>query len=1199
MHEWLRSVSCPRRSRFLRSPCPSLCLALSLSIVFSVGIGLAQGSNQKTTQDSTQTPVQQSAQKPAEIPAQESAGKPGQKSTQESAQKSARDSSRVEEEIPFDISADNLRGKAGTQEDFLLLEGNVRIVHGTTVATGATGIYFRNSRTATLGGGVKIVDGETVMNARRATYSLGTRVATLQENVNIKNGDVIVTGATAEFRRRDNVAVISGNVTMVDSTRKIDADRIVYHRDTELVEATGNVVAFDRPNDATVTGGEALYNRNTKVAVVTSSPKLVSSDKKGTQTVVVGEEMEFLMEKNIFKARGTVHINREEMEATCQLAEFFRDENRAALSGHPRAWDKEGEILGDSLELYTDGDQIRTVKVFKDAQVFYRAPEGQEAETSLVRGDSIRIMLDKEEVREVFVYGHAHSEYYSAAGRKPTTNIAHGQTLHLEVRDRKPYKATFDGETFGKYYFSTASGDSFKQEEVEYSSKRIEFFINEHLINLTGQAELKYKNLRLAAEQVEFNSEKQTLQATGEPILWESEQKVIGERMTYSLQSARGTIFHGDTRFQKGFYTGDQIRKVGDKILNVRVGNYTTCDLKEPHYHFTSNRMKVYINDKVIAKPLILYVRKIPILALPFYVFPIKPGRHSGLLIPQVEFGINSNRGRFIRNAGYYWAINDYADATAWVDYFEMEPRWIAYLESRYQIRYKLSGYINTSYSRNDAIGKSQWDLRGSHLQKLGEGLDLAMEGDFVSDKSYRLERGLGRDFEERVNRILRSTMSLTKRWASAQLTSAYDRTDYMNTDPTNGIDELKRWELRPRVSLTLQSKAIGRASRGGKDKGWLPWLSSTYLSASSVLVSESKTYESHDDEYTGMSTRLNLRDARKLFGVLNISPGFSYTENWYDKDLLGNKYERSGVWSASIAGSATLYRAFMLNLGPLNGIRHSLSPSLQFSYQPDFPQYSYVDEYGVRRNRFPSFGSISTSWSKSEFLSLAFYNRVQAKLKWKDKVIKLDDLLDFSISTSYDFLYKERHSPQGLSDINTSVRFKPTNNLSSELFLTHDPVTRRMTSMSLVSYLSFQTGGKVSRQAQPQGTSPGEQALQEESKTGGVDEDTQEESVSLPPLQGALTFSYNRGEDRASANYWVDGNAGFYLSPNWRVQYSAHYDLKQKEVVSQTFSLYRDLHCWEASFIRRFSGQSWEYYFKINIKAHKEIYIERGTAIQ
>jgi len=229
----------------------------------------------------------------------------------------------------------------------------------------------------------------------------------------------------------------------------------------------------------------------------------------------------------------------------------------------------------------------------------------------------------------------------------------------------------------------------------------------------------------------------------------------------------------------------------------------------------------------------------------------------------------------------------------------------------------------------------------------------------------------------------------------------------------------------------------------------------------------------------------------------------------------------------------------------------------------------------------------------------LSFYNRVQAKLKWKDKVIKLDDLLDFNISTSYDFLYKQRHLPQGFSDINTSVRLKPANNLSSELFLTHNPVTRRMTSLNFVSYLSFQTGKRAAQTAESQPAAPGGQILEEESARASVDVGTQEQEISLPPLQGSLTFRYSRGEDRSSASYWVDGGTSFNLTPNWRVEYSAHYDLKLKEVISQTFSLYRDLHCWEAVFIRRFSGERWEYYFKINIKAHKEIYLERGTAVR
>jgi lipopolysaccharide assembly outer membrane protein LptD (OstA) len=1106
---------------------------------------------------------------------------------------------KEEEEIPIDISADNLKGRAGTEGDFLVLEGNVRIVHGSTVATGATGIYFRNSRKATLGGGVEIVDGETFMSAERASYSLETEVASLQEKVLIRNNDLVLTGSSAEFRRKENVAVLTGNVTMIDSTSQIQADRIVYDRDSEMVKAQGKVVAFDSEHEATVTGGHAIYNRDSKVAVITSAPELVSTESDGAATVVVGEQMEFSMEENILRVRGTVQIERKDLKASCQLAEFYQDENRAVLSGQPRAWDESGEIVGDSLELHSDGEEIRTVLVFGGAEVLYTAPEGEAPETSLVRGDSVRIMLDDEEVKEVFVFGNARSEYSSLKEGKPSRNVAEGETIYLEVEDGRPSKATFEGRTSGVYNFFTASGDSLIEEEVDYSSKKIEFVIDDNLIRLTDNAELNYRNLKLAAEEVEFNADAQTLEAAGDPTLWENQEKVTGNRMTYSLESARGTIYQGKTRFQKGFYTGTQIRKVGEKTLNVRGGEYTTCELEKSHYHFRSSRMKIYMNDKVIAKPLILYVRQVPVLALPFYVFPIKPGRHSGFLIPNIEFGFNSTRGRFIRNAGYYWAMNEYADVTAWMDYFENDPRWIAYFEGRYNLRYTLSGWLRSSYSKNAALGRTQWDLRGSHRQTLGEGLDLSMAGDFVSDKSYRLETwGLGGNYEESVNRILRSKMSLTKRWSSAQLTLAYDRTAYMDTDPDNGIDELRRWEMRPTASFTLQSKAIGRAAKGKNDEGWLPWLRTTYLSASSALLSEIKTYESREEKHTGMSTRLGLRDSRKLWGTLSISPGLTYTENWYDKDLLGNRYQRSGIWSSSVGAGATLYRVFMLGVGPLRGIRHSVSPRLNFSYQPDFPQYSYVDEFGRRTSRFPRFGSISTSWSERQSLSMSLYNRFQAKLRWKDKVIKLDDLLDVNVSTSYDFLYREHSKSQPFSSINTSVRLKPIHNLSSELFLSHEPVKGEMTSMSLVSYVSLQGGATRRRDETSAGDEEGEETA-EGDKNDASGRAVEEDSHSGLPWSGALTFRYSRGADPSSASYWLDGSTSFHLSKNWRVQYSAHYDLKEKQVVSQTFALFRDLHCWEAVFMRRFSGNRWEYYFKINIKAHKEIYLERGTALR
>ena len=93
----------------------------------------------------------------------------------------------------------------------------------------------------------------------------------------------------------------------------------------------------------------------------------------------------------------------------------------------------------------------------------------------------------------------------------------------------------------------------------------------------------------------------------------------------------------------------------------------------------------------------------------------------------------------------------------------------------------------------------------------------------------------------------------------------------------------------------------------------------------------------------------------------------------------------------------------------------------------------------------------------------------------------------------------------------------------------------------------------------------------------------------------GSLTFRYSRGADPANASYWVDGGLAFSPSERWRLNYSLHYDLDEGEVASQEYTIYRDLHCWEARFTQRYFEGEWQYYFRINVKALPEIKAEAG----
>src|SRR5206468_2466780 len=180
----------------------------------------------------------------------------------------------------------------------------------------------------------------------------------------------------------------------------------------------------------------------------------------------------------------------------------------------------------------------------------------------------------------------------------------------------------------------------------------------------------------------------------------------------------------------------------------------------EPHYHFSAHWMKIYLRDKLVAKPVVFYVRNVPLLALPFWIFPIKPGRHSGFLLPQFELGFTNRAGQFFRNAGYYWAPNDYMDLTFSGDYYQFEPSWVVRLDGDYKLLYVLDGNFRGSFARNENPGaKSEnWDLNADHSQELGPRTRLVARASFVSSKDYNSSNLYGRSLYQRLNRFLVSS---------------------------------------------------------------------------------------------------------------------------------------------------------------------------------------------------------------------------------------------------------------------------------------------------------------------------------------------------------------------------------------------------------------------------------------------------------
>ena len=193
--------------------------------------------------------------------------------------------------------------------------------------------------------------------------------------------------------------------------------------------------------------------------------------------------------------------------------------------------------------------------------------------------------------------------------------------------------------------------------------------MNKKKIYYFGNAEAKYDDISLSAACLEFDLETSTCRAygiadslgklQGRPVFTQGESTFEAMEMLYNFKTKKGIITKVWTEEQGGYLHGERVKRMDDNTINIRTGGYTTCDLKEhPHYQFKFTKAKVIPDDKIITGPIYMTISDIPLpLALPFAMIPNTKGKKSGLIIP--TYGESANRGFYLENGGYYWAIID------------------------------------------------------------------------------------------------------------------------------------------------------------------------------------------------------------------------------------------------------------------------------------------------------------------------------------------------------------------------------------------------------------------------------------------------------------------------------------------------------------------------------------------------------------
>jgi lipopolysaccharide assembly outer membrane protein LptD (OstA) len=1016
-------------------------------------------------------------------------------------------------------------------------------------------------------------------------------IVNLNGNVHFRHGSSELNSDRAVWYRSAGLLIFIGNVKVEDPDQVLFAEKVTYYQRLKRIVADENVKLESKKEKAVVLGGHGEYDRVKKYLFFTRSPSLIYNPQlKDSSMTVTADTLEYFVELRRGKAIKNVHILKGDMVATCGKAELFGKDERIVLTENPVAKKETSELSGDEIAVLYKQNKIYEITVTGQAKASHKElvdSLNQKYNESYLAGKSLYFFLGEDEkLREVKVLNNATSLYYPSSrdSLSQVKNEASGDSLELYFDEQKLKRIMVLGGAIGSYYSPAENKDSLHSiDTVNYSAEKIDYQIDSSLIYLEDNCSLRFRQVSLKAGKVTYHTEKEHLIAEGIykeeegkkiisqlPVLIDGKEEIKGEEMSYYLKTRKGKVKAGQTEFQGGYYYGSELGKIKEEVFLAAGGSYTTCDQETPHYHFYSRKMKVITKDKVIARPVVLYIGRLPVAVIPFYVFPIKPGRHSGFLTFEVGDFVSGER--FIRNLGYYWAPSDYWDLETSLDYYE-NTGWLLRENFRYAKRYLYNGSIASSYKREvqefgfNKIKNNRWDLVLSHSQNISPTTKFSASGRFISDKSYY--RDFSFNAQERRDRSIHSQASLNSKYSGAGIYLAFDQVENLDTDS-------KTLRL-PTFKITQPSFSPFK-SKSDQPKRWYQSLYLSFSSSFQNYYSKARLNENFTrKKFMTVDNALHLDFPQTLFGWLILSPGLNYRESWYyvyetDQSkgkVKANSPARRGTYSLGLNARTTLYGTFHTKLGPVTGIRQVMTPSLAFVFVPEIK----------RHQAYVSYTGVGSGGGKAQSLNFSFTHLLQMKTQKEGKEKKFE-LFNYTLSTSYNFLAKERK----LSNFASSLRSNAIPGIGFELAFTHDPYnpTTKELDLSHLRLLNFSLNTDLSYNGVW-----GAQKDEEGQKSGG-----REYNLSLNHR-----YSETRYSPGTIKNHWISLSLDFWLTQKWHISYLTRYDFSLKQLSEQTFTFYRDLHCWEGHFTWIVNGYRQGYYFRINIKSLPEVKIEKGMA--
>jgi len=1120
----------------------------------------------------------------------------------------------------------------------------------------------------------------------------GQSVQILTGNVVFIKGNMTIKCDIAHFREKTGQGDLTGNVTMEEENQYLMADSVHFDSPNDIFTCYNNVHVWDEDYD--LTADTVIYYSELDSGVANGNTRLEQQSQ-----IVTAQLLRYVKYEDAtaasYTAENDVRIEEGDRVATCGLAIYDVYNDRTVLQINPKLEEKNRILEGSEIQLSYSDEVLDHVFIPAKAHVVnratgYREIELQNQDSTFIEktfvsfkddmaGSILKGFFQDGVLDSVRLEGMATTLYHIFEDSVyEGNNLASGDTITMSFNTTDSAEVELGNihVTGGsRGVFSPDSSNENMDAQIIYTSDEIIYDIKTEKTDLFNEAEIQYNDVNLSSGFINVDWNDNLLKAFPTPpgdstatkqkpsIVERGKDPMVGDTLIYNLKSGKGRIKKGRSQADEGFYAGSEIRNNDPKVYYIKRGSYTTCSLETPHFHFESNKMKIINDDKVVARPIVLYISRIPIIGLPFGIFPHKSGgRHSGWIMP--GYGENSLRGQYFNNLGYFWAPNDYWGSKFTMSFGDRQG-FVFRLNNSYNVRYKFSGALNLQ-SRQFLLGSdnitdigsnrtTSYQVQWRHSQKLRHSQSLNVNAKYASSGEF--SRKYTSDPQQRMGQQQTiSNATYSKGWPSIQASMSMNLSSTTNLMAEDRIDSNGVFYVSPTragmqtnvTTSTLPSMNFRLGQRNlFPEKGGKPnWLNNISWSYNTSLTNKERSYYETDEDVIDDTTSIfywnderqnfndnvmrhsmSLRAPTKIFKYITFNPSMSMKSDWVNRTFSGNLDSTTNViQKTEVPGFATrttgsfgasvntqIYGLFPFNVGKIIAVRHVLSPSIGYSFSPDFSKQVFGQDLGyfetildtsgnkIYHDRFSGTLAGGTPRNESQSMSFSLNNNFQAKINdgEKDKII---NLFSWRMGSSYNFVADQFK----LSNLSSSIRSKigPSN---IDLRMTHDFYEYNVTSKQRINKFNRSQEGYFLPRLTKVNLSTSFKLSGKRFGGSSAEDDTTSEDGLIDSLANApLTSNTDKstGGKLWSTNFsigytlsqfdptnpqktfWLNTNSSFNVTKNWKVSYSARFDLISNNLISHKFSIYRDLHCWEMAIDWTPSGYGSGFYLRINVKS-------------